>query len=72
MWIFIWSFQVKIRHLTRIPPNTVSSVSDTSASAQMHAHPEAALDSLITLKYNELRNMESLDISIDYLQSLNK
>uniref|UniRef100_A0A2A4IS59 Dynein light intermediate chain n=1 Tax=Heliothis virescens TaxID=7102 RepID=A0A2A4IS59_HELVI len=59
--------QVKMRHTSRIPPITVSSETNTSAAVQQHAHPEAALDSLIALKYNELRNMESLDIPIDYL-----
>ncbi|XP_021183564.3 cytoplasmic dynein 2 light intermediate chain 1 [Helicoverpa armigera] len=64
--------QVKIRHTSRIPPIAVSSDTNTAGSVQKHAHPEAALDSLIDLKYNELRNMESLDISIDYLLSINK
>ncbi|KAF9418695.1 hypothetical protein HW555_004523 [Spodoptera exigua] len=65
--------QVKVRHMSRIPPNAESSISNShTVSSQMNAHPEAPLDSLVVLKYNELRNMESLDIPIDYLLSLNK
>lgn len=64
--------QVKIRHVSRIPPAAVSAASNTPTFAQLHAHPEATVDSLVALKYNELRNTESLDISIDYLLSINK
>ncbi|CAH1646682.1 unnamed protein product [Spodoptera littoralis] len=62
--------QVKVRHMSRIPPNAVSSNSPTVMSSQMHGYPEATLDSVVAFKYNELRNMESLDIPIDYLLSL--
>ncbi|XP_075974118.1 cytoplasmic dynein 2 light intermediate chain 1 [Anticarsia gemmatalis] len=63
--------QVKIRHLSKIPPN-VPSTENISTDMQQHAHPEAALDSIVVSKYNELRNMDSLDVSIDYLLSNNK
>ncbi|CAB3223565.1 unnamed protein product [Arctia plantaginis] len=63
--------QVKMRHLSRIPSNETN-IENTPVATQQHAHPETSLDSLLASKYNELRNMESLDISIDYLLSLNK
>lgn len=60
-----------MRHLSRVPPNETNIV-NTPTATQQHVHPEASLDSLLASKYNELRNMESLDISVDYLLSHNK
>lgn len=65
-------FQVKNRHITRIPPAPATSETNSSTLAQLHVHPEPSLDSLIALKYAELRNMESLDIPVEYLLSISK
>ncbi|CAH2108255.1 unnamed protein product [Euphydryas editha] len=54
--------QVKLRHLSRITPETEMKLEVTPLHS---SHPEPILDSLVALKYEELRNMESYDPSID-------
>ncbi|KAM3964173.1 cytoplasmic dynein 2 light intermediate chain 1 [Aphomia sociella] len=56
--------QIKIHHLARIPPDAQAAVTDVIV-APRHAHHEPALDSKIALKYEELRNLPTLDVSID-------
>ncbi|XP_050347215.1 cytoplasmic dynein 2 light intermediate chain 1 [Nymphalis io] len=53
---------VKARHLSRITSET--EIKQEVKSIQ-RSHPEPILDSLVALKYEELRNMESFDPSID-------
>lgn len=65
--------QLKIKHLTRIPPEPITAGATLETSDQMTAHPEPSLDKLAAFKYEELRNLESLDICIDdYLFGVNK
>ncbi|XP_068632662.1 cytoplasmic dynein 2 light intermediate chain 1 [Battus philenor] len=61
--------EVKMRHIARIPLE-IEVKEDVSAELQ-HPHLESVLDSLVALKYEQLRNMESFDSSInDYLMCL--
>ncbi|KOB67113.1 Uncharacterized protein OBRU01_20374 [Operophtera brumata] len=67
------SIGLKVRHLSRIPPEPVVPDSTATGGTQLSArtHPEPTLDKVAALKYEELRRMESLDVSIDeYLLSV--
>lgn len=64
----LFLFQVKARHLTRFPldPETVVAAGETTVGLGAHrAHPEPLLDAKVASKYDELRNLETLDISLD-------
>ncbi|KAI5638857.1 cytoplasmic dynein 2 light intermediate chain 1 [Phthorimaea operculella] len=64
--------QVKARHISRIASDADIPPEDASLGIQ-RSHPEPALDSLAALKYEELRNLDSLDISVDdYLLGIHK
>ncbi|XP_059046473.1 cytoplasmic dynein 2 light intermediate chain 1 [Achroia grisella] len=56
--------EIKLRHLSRIPPEAHVEVTEV-VKAPRHTHPEPVLDAKVTLKYEELRNLPTLDISID-------
>lgn len=59
-----------MRHTSRIPPDP-EPVPEGNTAGPQRTHPEPTLDSLAALKYDELRSLESLDISInDYLLGL--
>ncbi|XP_013142796.1 PREDICTED: cytoplasmic dynein 2 light intermediate chain 1 [Papilio polytes] len=61
--------QVKMRHVARIPLE-VEAKEITNFELQ-RSHPEPILDSLAALKYEDIRNMELFDPSInDYLMCL--
>nr|XP_026501507.1 cytoplasmic dynein 2 light intermediate chain 1 [Vanessa tameamea] len=53
---------IKARHLSRISSETEIQL---EVKTIQRSHPEPILDSLAALKYEELRNMESYDPSID-------
>lgn len=53
---------MKLRHLSRIAPETEIKL---EVKPLQRTHPEPILDSLVALKYEELRSMESYDPSID-------
>lgn len=52
---------MKLRHLSRIAPETEIKL---EVKPLQRTHPEPILDSLVALKYEELRSMESYDPSI--------
>lgn len=57
-----------MRHVMRIPLEVETN--ETAAELQRN-HPEPILDSLVALKFEDLRNMDSYDPSInDYLMCL--
>lgn len=56
--------QIKLRHLTRFPSDPEVS-SEVPASWPQRSHPEPSVDSLAAVKYEELRNLELLDINLD-------
>ncbi|XP_053613055.1 cytoplasmic dynein 2 light intermediate chain 1 [Plodia interpunctella] len=58
--------EVKMRHLSRIPLQPEVTETDVDSGLKlMRSHPETAIDVKVALKYEELRNLTSLDISID-------
>lgn len=60
--------QIKLRHLTRFPSDPELS-SEVPASCPQSSHPEPSIDSLVALKYGELRNLDLLDNTLnDYLR----
>lgn len=58
--------QLKIRHFSQIPPELDVSETNRIIGTQLavQTHPEPTLDKIVALKYEELRNLESLDISM--------
>ncbi|XP_026752227.2 cytoplasmic dynein 2 light intermediate chain 1 [Galleria mellonella] len=56
--------QIKMRHLSRISPEAEVPVTDVITTPR-HTHPESVLDTKVALKYEELRSLPALDISID-------
>lgn len=61
---FFVFLQIKLRHLTRFPSDPAVS-SEVPTSWPQRSHPEPSIDSLAALKYEELRNLELLDINLD-------
>ncbi|XP_049868131.1 cytoplasmic dynein 2 light intermediate chain 1 [Pectinophora gossypiella] len=62
--------QVKARHISRIASEPDLLAEATSTTLQ-RSHPEPVLDSLAALKYDELRNLEFQDISVnEYLRAM--
>ncbi|XP_072939198.1 cytoplasmic dynein 2 light intermediate chain 1 [Epargyreus clarus] len=55
--------QVKMRHISRIQPE--SGFSESNKFVLQRTHPEPILDSLMSLKYQELRNLELFEPSMD-------
>ncbi|CAG9578773.1 unnamed protein product [Danaus chrysippus] len=61
--------QIKQRHISRITPETEI---NQEIKPLQRSHPEPILDSLATLKYDELRNMEHFDPALnEYLMLIN-
>lgn len=62
--------QIKARHQARIAPEAEAAADTTVAKPQL-THPELVLDTLASAKYEELRNMEAFNASVnDYLLAL--
>lgn len=60
-----------MKYVTRVPPETDVATFQDQTSTQQRTHAEPALDNIVNMKYDGLRNMNGLDVSIDeYLNNL--